>query len=186
MTIGFVIPLISLTALTASALTAPAFAGGPSRPGGGAATIVASADPRTIIVEAPTRGQWADRLSRDLSRSMAYMPRWTSEVAPEGVVGVRFECSESGAPAKIALVRNSGDVRLDRMALRAVRRLKTMHPLPAAFGHDQRYMAMLVYANSEGEAARLTKRALTETAMLRRNGGDRMLALIASPVVAAP
>src|SRR5215203_3998620 len=52
-------------------------------------------------------------LDREISRSSAI---W-SKVANEGVVRVKFNCSENGRPDKVTLLKGSGNAALDAQAL---------------------------------------------------------------------
>lgn len=62
---------------------------------------------------------------------------------------VKFLCSESGAPSDVTLVKSSGSKQLDAAALRAVKKVVSLHPLPDGMLSTQKYQAMLLFAKDE-------------------------------------
>jgi hypothetical protein len=54
----------------------------------------------------------------------------------------------------VKLLHRSGDVRLDRAAISAIQRIKTLHPLPAGIGTAQLFQANIVFAYDERDLAR--------------------------------
>jgi TonB family protein len=108
-----------------------------------------AADQRAIVVTAPVSlAQWSTSVERSLDRTLTY-PAPLRGPDPEGVVKVKFLCSESGTPTGITLAKSSGSRALDAAALRAVRRIKTLHPLPDGLSHSQIFQANILYASSE-------------------------------------
>lgn len=154
---------------------------GPSAGGGKSGAYTGAPVADTVTVNAPTLAAWSAGLSRSLSAAMRY-PRFVTKLPPaEGLARVRFVCSDSGAPAGVELVQSSGDRRIDRAALDAVRRIKTLHPLPGGLAHDQRYVAALMFATSQESLARQL-RTLREQSVARADkgpGGE--IALVAAP-----
>ena len=134
-----------------------------------------------VVVTAPTLAAWSAKFSQTLSDAMRDPRSYGNEPSPEGWARVRFSCSDSGAPTGVELVQSSGDRRIDRAALEAVRRIKTMHPLAAGIKHDQRYVAELAFANSsdtlEHQLQSLRKRPMPRAGL----GAAREITLLASP-----
>lgn len=134
---------------------------------------------RDIVVqpEAVSVQRWSARVSRALDQNLVYPRPDFGRPDPEGVVRVDFRCSEDGKPSHVAVSRPSGTRRLDVAALRAVNRLKTLHPLPTGIGHDQRYAAMIIFAASE-ESRDRKLRALAKEARTAGPGGRTTVALV--------
>lgn len=110
-----------------------------------------------LVVKAPpTVEQWAANISRSLESSMDY-PVTVGRAVPFGAVRVSFACNENGVPKDVTLVEGSRFRSIDAAALRAIRKLKTLHPLPAAIASSQFYQADLFFARDEHELHRMQK-----------------------------
>lgn len=133
-----------------------------------------------ITVTAPSMTElraWTARTGKAINEQMRYPARLGIAPDPEGLVDVTFMCSEDGTPTKVALARSSGSSKLDRAGIRAVERVKSLHPLPAGIGPDQVYRAKLMFAvddGSTGTAKRLAalrdKGNLINDALVQRRG----------------
>jgi protein TonB len=142
----------------------------------GALTILAPAQaaqqqtksPVVVTASAMTVNEWSARASKSLEGRLRYPAYLLNREPNEGVVRVRFRCSESGAPAAVTLARSSGHGELDRAALRAVRGIPTLHPLPAGITHDQQFQAVVLFATDRDHFDRQTKAINDEAA--RQNG----------------
>ena len=125
---------------------------------------------------APTLAAWSSRVFEDLSRVTKYPGGIGNLPAPEGVVGIKFNCSESGAPENVTLVEKSGHRDLDNATLRAVRRIASLHPLPAGMKHQQAIIVRVLYANSEQDTrrklAKLQADAARSNAWFGRSSSD--------------
>lgn len=113
-------------------------------PSAGATQREVVVTPETVTVE-----QWSGRVSQALERNLAYPRIGFPDRNVEGVVQVSFRCSDDGAPAGATVTRSSGELMLDTAALRAVKRIKGLHPLATGIGHDQRYAAVVIFARDE-------------------------------------
>jgi periplasmic protein TonB len=106
-----------------------------------------------IIVAAPSVAEWATNvgagLRRNLSTISAKPLRHTK--LPDGLVAVRFKCSEDGTASAIEIAQNSSSSNLNAAARRAVSRLRHMHPLPAGIGENQVYEAVISVASDSYE-----------------------------------
>ena len=137
-----------------------------------------------IVVQLPTLARWSATISRELNRTLRYPRTDSGRVTPEGAAWVEFTCSEVGKPAGITVAHRSGSTALDRAAVAAVERIRTMHPLPVGIGHDQRYRAVIMFATSGSSLERQRRTALKDP---RLNGArsSGILALVAPvPVMA--
>lgn len=116
----------------------------------------APGDPNNdIVAVAPNTSiqQWVSTVSERLDGTLRY-PYTFREPAPSGTVSVTFKCSESGEPAAIQVVRQSGNSSLDRAAVSAVQRIKSLHPLPMGIGREQLFQANIVFATDERALAK--------------------------------
>ncbi|WP_312313119.1 energy transducer TonB family protein [Sphingobium yanoikuyae] len=133
----------------------------------------------------PTLDRWVERTGNILSNRLRYPTILSGP--EEGIVQVKFACSDSGAPAGIALLNSSGSRQLDKAAMRAVQRIPTLHPLPAGIGAGQNYVATILFATTQASYNRqirdLRRQALDNNARFaRRAGGPAMaIALLDTP-----
>jgi protein TonB len=76
-------------------------------------------------------GWYADVVARKVHEA------WQSEVNPNVIsakrVYILFDISRKGAPSKVRIEQSSGVPSLDQSAVRAIRRIDTFGPLPAAY-----------------------------------------------------
>jgi protein TonB len=97
--------------------------------------------------------EWSGRVQGLLDQNISYPQRAGPVTTPgTGVVRIKFNCSESGKPDKVSLMKSSGDWALDKAAIRAMSRVATLHPLPTGFNHGQRFEALVVFADNERDA----------------------------------
>lgn len=155
--------LVLLAAAAASSLALPAM----SRTG--------PTDP--IVIQGSARAglaQWKRTVSREIERNLFYPHSYPGWEVPEGTVAVRFSCDGDGKPTAIELSRSSGHRRLDGAAMRAVRRISTLHPLPPGISEDATLRANVIFASDETSLARQEKALRHEEARLaeraRREG----------------
>jgi TonB family protein len=100
----------------------------------------------TVEAQHETVGQWSQRVGRSLGNELAYPQSAGRDENPEGLAKVTFRCSDSGKPGDIAVMSSSGSRDLDRAAMRAVKRIPTLHPLPDGIGHDRPFQAWIAFA----------------------------------------
>jgi TonB family protein len=106
--------------------------------------------------------EWINRVQNLLVRNLQHSQGISPYSSGTGVVRIKFNCSDSGKPDKVTLKKSSGDLMLDRAALRAMSRVATLHPLPTGFNHGQRFEAEVVFASDEYDA-RLKAMAAEQT-----------------------
>lgn len=143
--------LATALSLPTVALITPASAGQPRA----SRDIVVTASPRQVAL-----ADWASRVQTRLEDQMQIpQPVGPIHFADQGLAQVRFVCSETGRPDQVTLAQSSGNSRIDRAALGAVRRI-SLHPLPEGMKPDQKVLAQLLFltaGTSDREAARRTK-----------------------------
>ncbi len=119
----------------------------------GPATATAGSD---IVVLAPSVEAWSTKVFGDIDRNLRYPTPLLGMPLSEGMVAVKFNCSETGEPAGIELSSSSGHSDLDKATMRAVRRIATLHPLPQGVSRDQRFLVRVLFARSSEELNRRT------------------------------
>ncbi|WP_179042462.1 energy transducer TonB family protein [Sphingobium lactosutens] len=120
---------------------------------------------------------WTARTGQMLSQKLQY-PTFLGDVR-EGVVAVKFRCSDTGVPTDVALLKSSGSVQLDRAAMRGVSKIKTLHPLPSGLAPSQKYVATVLFARSEDSYVRQIRKLESDQRDGNKwfDGGNRTLAI---------
>ncbi|SDA36569.1 energy transducer TonB [Sphingomonas sp. NFR15] len=134
--------------------------------------------------ESPTLAAWSDRVYRAVEEHLTY-PHDVFGRYSTGVVAVKFRCSETGAPADVELYKSSRAPDLDQAALRAVRRIATLHPLPDGMPHNQRIVMRVLFADTPETAAQEIRHMRIEAAQANAWFG-RSAPAVASTVALAP
>ncbi|MBH1998203.1 MAG: energy transducer TonB [Sphingomonadaceae bacterium] len=121
--------------------------------------------------------KWAERTGQKLSAKLAYPDHLTGP--QEGIVYVKFACSDTGSPTGIDVLKSSGSRALDRAAMRGVSRIGTLHPLPVGLAPSQKYVATILFAKDQPSYFRQIRKL--ESAQDANNhwayGGSQKLAL---------
>jgi len=133
--------------------------------------------PIIVTGTAITLDNWIHRTSGQLEQNLQYPNYLMGREPSEGVVRVRFACSDDGTPAAVTLAQSSGHAELDSAAMRAVRDIRSLHPLPDGLAHDQQYQAVVLFAASQPSYDR-------QIAALRDEARQMASARGASPSVA--
>lgn len=141
---------------------------------------VAGADPHSdinVTAQQQTLEKWTQRTGHMLSRNLTYPD--IASGPQEGVVAVKFVCSDKGTPAGVTLLRSSGSRQLDNAALKGVARISSLHPLPAGLGPSQKYVATVLFAKDQGSYFRQIRKLETAAQDNNRmfNGRNQTLAL---------
>lgn len=108
-------------------------------------SIHVTAKPVTLV-------KWSQRTSHMLTRNLHYPQNLRGQ--QEGVVAVKFLSSDAGTPSSVALLKSSGSDKLDAAALKAVRNIPTLHPLPNGMSRSQKYVATILFAKDHASYAR--------------------------------
>ena len=139
-----------------------------------AAPVVAQTQPKEIVVTASPREaaltNWSSRVQANLEEHMQ-MPRPIGGrfLTGDRLAEVSFVCSDSGKPEQITLAQSSGNTRINRAALNAVRGITSLHPLPEGMRPNQKVLAQLLFIDSidGGRDADRGMKALQEAAAKR-------------------
>lgn len=136
-----------------------------------AAEATAETDEMVVSARTPSVGVWVEHLSSQLQDKLTGQRRINPQsTAPTGIVQISFRFAADGVSADTSVFRGSGSSRLDRLSLRAVKRLSASGPFPRSFDSDQQFLANIVVANDKMEARRLHAE-LTESEAARIAGG---------------
>ena len=112
----------------------------------------------------PTLATWSRHVFENLSDVTTYPRPVAGRPDNTGIVAVKFNCSESGAPENVVLYKSSGHRDLDHATLRGVRRIASLHPLPAGVSHHQGIIIRVLYARTEDGAKRLAAKMRADAA----------------------
>jgi TonB family protein len=116
-------------------------------------TSMAQADSAAIVAP-PTLTAWSKKVFSDLNQRLRVRDAMGPTQTQTGIAAVKFNCSETGAPAGVSLYKSSGNRELDQATVRAVRQIVSLHPLPRGLGHDQQYIVRVLFANTDESARR--------------------------------
>lgn len=108
--------------------------------------------------------EWSKRMQTELERNLVYPVAFGGQRL-DGVVRVKFNCSDNGRPDKVTLLKSSGSTLTDRAAMRAVSKMASLHPLPTGFKPTTRYEAIVVFA-TDAQDSRLN---VSATELKKRN-----------------
>jgi TonB family protein len=132
------------------------------------ATGAAEQTPLFVTASVPTMTECTSSASDNLARSLERASSIGWRDVSSGVATVQFNCSEDGTPTRVRVVSHSGDPRLDVAVRNAVRRMKSMHPLPARILAEQTYEATVAVASQgsdlDDQMAKLRERSARQNA----------------------
>jgi periplasmic protein TonB len=131
--------------------------------------------------EAVTFAQWRDRVQAELATNIHYPRAMAGRSLENGLVRIKFNCSDTGRADKVTLARTSGSSQLDRAALAAVSRISSLHPLPADFAHGQAFQAMVMfYTGSDDDYRRKIEKIRAEASQMNAHFGSTQIALVST------
>lgn len=133
-----------------------------------------------LVVEgSPEVRVWSDDVTDKLDRRLdAARPIRALDPAT-GIVQVRFSRDDNGRPRDVRVYRSAAPHSAKAMAMRAVRNLRDLPPLPSTYAQSNDILANLVFANSEEHLEDLSRKLRAwETERLARSPSNvRVLAL---------
>ncbi|WP_162792222.1 energy transducer TonB [Novosphingobium sp. P6W] len=148
---------------------------------GPASAAPTRADDHAIVVVSPSLDAWSSKVFKDLDQGLRYPSSLAGMPVHTGVVAVKFNCSETGAPAGIEIQKSSGHRDLDYATMRAVKRISTLHPLPTGLSNNQKYIVRVLFADSiedlQRKSAQMRAEAARSNAWFTRSGNMAMLEL---------
>jgi periplasmic protein TonB len=138
-----------------------------------------------VVGDQESVDHWKGRVGRELADNLVAPRQIGMQDYPDGVVRVRFHSSETGAPDGVAVSGSSRSVALDRAAVRAVKRIPTLHPLPDGVAHDRMMEAWVIFASSDAQADRMKRGLEREVRIARAMSTDQRAAAVTPIVVAS-
>ncbi|HVF95352.1 MAG TPA: TonB family protein [Sphingomonas sp.] len=127
------------------------------------ASAVSSKEKSIVIQAPPTRAQWAGQIGRNLDNAIRYPQPLFGRPADSGVVSVVFIADQNGRASAARLVRSSQSKELDKAALNAIARMKSMQPMPEDVTDGQRIRANILFATSYADYTKQMKLLRAET-----------------------
>ncbi len=115
--------------------------------------------PSSITVQGgqETVSQWSERVGQSLDAVLVYPKPLGTANYSQGLAKVSFHCTEDGRPGDVALIASSGSRDLDRAAMQAVQRIRTLHPLPVGITHTRPMQAWIAFAPDEDSLKQMTR-----------------------------
>ncbi len=149
------------------------------------ASSAASKDKSIVIQAPPTRVQWAGQVGRNLDAAIRYPQPLFGRQSEAGLVSVIFVADENGRASSARLLRSSKSRDLDRAAIDAIGRMKSMQPMPEDVVAGQRIRANIVFATNyrdydrqlrllRAESTRVATRSALDGDVLVLNVGPKM------------
>lgn len=132
---------------------------------------------QNIVVTPDTQHrEFVETVSRDLDRQLSVAARLGDAPNGEGISIVRFTRDNDGDAANVKLYRASGKRGFDRIAMKAVSRLRSLDSAPPSVDRDQMYQANIIFAENRWGADRLRQQlAAEEAARLASGPSERMV-----------
>ena len=115
---------------------------------------VARGEEDIVVIKSRSVDQMVAEVSNDLDRQLARSTRYISGPNGNGYAMVRFTAGSDGRPANVSIYRASGDFDSKRAALRAVKQIKSLRPLPAELDDGQQFLANIVIASDSWSKTR--------------------------------
>lgn len=99
-----------------------------------------------VVVGGRSVDQFVEDVSQNLDRVLNHSSLKNMPVRGTGVAQVLFQSGPDGKPINISFYRKDNDQDVNRLAARAVSKIRTMYPLPSGISEDQQYMANIIVA----------------------------------------
>lgn len=109
------------------------------------------------VTSMPEMKQWQKEVSRQLDNALERAPSRNAIVPDTGVVQVAFKLGEDGRAEKLKTLSNSADWAAERMAIRAVKRLKTLAEAPVYNVQERRFLANIIFAETRAQYDELSR-----------------------------
>ncbi|MBY6127549.1 TonB family protein [Qipengyuania aquimaris] len=152
-----------------------------------AAVLAVPAASQIVVTPASEVEKMVKKVSRDLDRQLDRSADFRGLSGGNGITIVRFQTDEEGAPENVRIYRESGDGRLDRVAVHAVRNLRTLDEAPASIADDQVYQANIVFADNAWSMKKLNQQlAEEEAARIASSPAERLILALGSVPAGKP
>ncbi|MXO47607.1 TonB family protein [Erythrobacter vulgaris] len=99
-----------------------------------------------VVTPDVSHQEFVEKVTRDLDRQLDRTNVFASQPSGEGISIVRFTRASDGSVSNVKIYRESGKRAFDRIAMRAVSRLRSLETLPAGVRPDQLYQANIIFA----------------------------------------
>lgn len=120
---------------------------------------------QNIVVTPDVQHQeFVEKVSRDLDRQLRVAARLENAPNGEGISIVRFSRASDGVADNVKLYRASGKRGFDRIAMKAVSRLRSLDRAPDGVGQNQVYQANIIFAEDGRGADELRQQLAAEEA----------------------
>ncbi len=129
-----------------------------------------------VVSSSRSIDRFVQDVSRDLDRELNRPMMRSNPVTGTGLAQVLFEAGPDGKPTNIKMYHRAGDVAVDRLARRAVAKIRSLQPLPRGVEQDQLYLANIIIASDTREFDELSEELNErETNRIAAAKGDRKI-----------
>ena len=114
-------------------------------------------DDDIVVTSARSIDRFVNDVSQDLNHTLNRNNRGSNQLTGTGIVQISFECGPDGKPTNIVYYRKDDDYDVNRLARSAVKKIRSMHPLPRGISEDQKYLANMIMARDPWEYKALSE-----------------------------
>jgi len=124
---------------------------------------------------------WRQSATRDLNRNLERAERFRSAGRAEGIVQMRFTLDKKGAPVNMYTQSNSAGSSAEKVAKRALRRMRSFDDAPVADAKGRTFQANIIFATSVRQKEQLAaKLGHMESSRLASSGGAGAVIVLGS------
>ena len=125
-----------------------------------------------VVTSGRSMDRFVEDMSHDLDQALNRSSLRSLQLTGTGIVQISFECGPDGKPTNIAYYRRDDDHDVNRLARNAVRKIRSLHPLPRGISEDQKYLANMIMADDMWEYEALSEElARSEQARIAASKG---------------
>ena len=95
--------------------------------------------------------KWTDRTAGRLSRSIRQATNLYRDTSSIGYARVQFRLGQQGRPEMIDLAGPSSSGNINRISMRAIRNMGSLHPLPQGVRPGSKFEAWIIVANDAAQ-----------------------------------
>ncbi len=143
-------------------------------------------DDDIVVTSARSVERFVQDVSHDLDRELNRRNRTNYQLSGTGIVQISFECGPDGKPTNVAYYRKDDNADVNRLARRAVSKIRSMHPLPRGITDDQTFLANIIMADDPVQFEQLSGELYRseKTRIAASNGSRKVFAFnLAKPPV---
>ena len=120
-------------------------------------TGLSAEKPDIVVSSGRSIDNFVEDVATDINRELNRKSYRMRAIQGTGVAQVLFESSPYGEPINLKMYRHARDEGVNRLARRAVSRIRSLHPLPQGVDQDQLYLANIIIANDAREYDQLSR-----------------------------